>query len=533
MKLSNNRGLGCLTVLLIVGVYYVLKQSVDGMTDFSENHSVVYDSTILLALLLLIYYMYSIFRNENRKYNADFSIIKENLERFSSHLKKLKESDSKLGNKKMSDESMYLSLDEQYEYIHQLDLCNTFELSSHAKDTLGIDSMKLSEMEERIKENAKQFRYYGQLYNKKNNDKSDYTVLLSIEEFDKRLETLFRQKYNIGFVDTKSYFVGRKNEILQALEDWNQEKEKVIWSIKQGVEGERRIVDNMKLILQEGHLLESVRIEHMGLSAESDIVYIGSTGVYSLEVKNFGEKGNWSIHISKDGQWQKVFPNGKREPMKDVGNQVNYHMAVKERFLNEKLKELYGESAPKVKVNPVVVIANDTVMIDNESDLPILRASSIYRYIEQGQNILTNEWQEKIAELLIEHSLPGKKYEIPNFVARLENILLESENLLSLYKLRYEFIDQLCDEAKLKQNSRLSRNKGFKKIVTKTIGATAVIYLSIITIYGVIFTGPPDLFEILALIGVVLRISLYFVSKISKNPEKRFRKQLERMLDNH
>ncbi|WP_147436847.1 hypothetical protein [Oceanobacillus piezotolerans] len=179
---------------------------------------------------------------------------------------------------------------------------------------------------------------------------------------------------------------------------------------------------------------------------QNRILYTGPTGIHSLEIKNFGAKGNWNIHISKDGQWQKVFQNGNREPMKDVGNQMNYHIAVKERFLNGKLKEKYGGTAPKIKVHAAIVIANDTVMVENESELPVLRLSSLYRYLEKEVSHVSEEWQDRIVRILEDHKKSGKPYEVQNFQANMEKLLLEAEHISKLFDLRFCWLKGMQEE---------------------------------------------------------------------------------------
>jgi len=86
--------------------------------------------------------------------------------------------------------------------------------------------------------------------------------------------------------------------------------------------------------------------------------------VFSVEVKNFGEGGGYSLIISKDGQWLKQFENGKVEPMKNVASQVNRHIGIKQIFLNDELKKVLNDpDLPYVKIYPIIVIGNDKVLV--------------------------------------------------------------------------------------------------------------------------------------------------------------------------
>jgi ribosomal protein L27 len=89
--------------------------------------------------------------------------------------------------------------------------------------------------------------------------------------------------------------------------------------------------------------LSNIRFEVDGQSVESDNIIICTRGIYTIEVKNYGSKGNYSIQITKDGQWIKVSPNGKSEAKKDVTTQMNRHIAYKQNKVNSLWDGLHGK----------------------------------------------------------------------------------------------------------------------------------------------------------------------------------------------
>lgn len=179
--------------------------------------------------------------------------------------------------------------------------------------------------------------------------------------------------------------------------------------IQAGVTGEKRLQEELELYNDVLTALYNVRLEVDGNSVESDAMVISPKGVFTLEAKNFSSSGSYSIRVTKDGQWQKVWPNGNTEPMKDVVSQANRHVAFKQRFINQALRDK-GFDTEYVPVQSIIVIANDNVMIDNQSDTPIIRVSQIYSYIQRQSTTLSNELINEITDLLKTNTLEAKRF---------------------------------------------------------------------------------------------------------------------------
>jgi hypothetical protein len=80
----------------------------------------------------------------------------------------------------------------------------------------------------------------------------------------------------------------------------------------------------------------NIRLEINGQSMETDCLVISKKGVFSIEVKNYAEHGNYELHLTKGGQWRKIFRNGRTEPLdKNITQQLNRHMALKQKFVHD------------------------------------------------------------------------------------------------------------------------------------------------------------------------------------------------------
>lgn len=217
--------------------------------------------------------------------------------------------------------------------------------------------------------------------------------------------------------------------------------------ISSGNRGEERVENELALMKAYCTYLSNVRLEVEGNSVETDNIVFSPNGIFFLEVKNFAEKGNYSLRIAKDGQWQQVYPNGDVIPMKDVQAQNNRHIFLKERFIREHWEKLYGEAAPRIQYHSVIVIANDHVMIDNESDIPIIRISQLYHHIMKFQDNLTQEVLDRVKNIIRSNQLPPKEYAVRDYTKGIEEyrakINILEEHGQAMWQLYYDYLEQV------------------------------------------------------------------------------------------
>jgi hypothetical protein len=192
--------------------------------------------------------------------------------------------------------------------------------------------------------------------------------------------------------------------------------------INAGLAGEKRLEQELDMYKDVWNPLYNVRLEVDGNSVESDAIIVCAKGIFTLEAKNFSSSGSYQIRITKDGQWQKVFSSGKVEPMKDVVSQANRHVAFKQRFINDSLQKK-GISEDYIPVQSIIVIANDNVIIENESDSPVIRISQIYNFIQKQPVTLTSNLVDEITKLLKENTLPAKPFPHRSYEKELEQWL--------------------------------------------------------------------------------------------------------------
>lgn len=263
------------------------------------------------------------------------------------------------------------------------------------------------------------------------------------------LEQFNKQVYRKNANDMDWIYKGIN--LVQRFEEYVQEAHesysKELGIIASGNRGEERVENELALMKAYCTYLSNVRLEVEGNSVETDSIVFSPNGIFFLEVKNFAEKGNYSLRIAKDGQWQQVYPNGDVIPMKDVQAQNNRHIFLKERFIREQWEKLYGEAAPRIQYHSVIVIANDHVIIDNESDVPVIRISQLYHHIMKFQDNHTQEVLDKVKNIIRSNQLPPKEYAVHDYTKGIEEyrtrIDILEEHGQAMWQLYYDYLEEV------------------------------------------------------------------------------------------
>ncbi|WP_283693973.1 nuclease-related domain-containing protein [Clostridium perfringens] len=177
--------------------------------------------------------------------------------------------------------------------------------------------------------------------------------------------------------------------------------------VKLGIDGENRVNENLHLFRREFIKFDGARFtDSDGNSVECDNIIISPKGIFILEVKNYGETEGYSLKIDKTGGWRKVRGNSSESMNSPVGQNIR-HIAV--------LKNILRDRGINVNVKGLVVIANEKVEIDNQSDSKVIRHTSLYEELSKGENILSEEQCEEISNIIKSILEPDKKYPTNNY----------------------------------------------------------------------------------------------------------------------
>ena len=168
------------------------------------------------------------------------------------------------------------------------------------------------------------------------------------------------------------------NNILYSLSNSNEniiEVSKKIESNKSGLRkgklGEERILAELKRLNYPCEILINKTFFIGGDAFEVDFIIVIGESVFLLEVKNIGENTDSSIDITADGQFIKRIGNNIYKANKSPISQLSDHA--------NKIKSIDPEN--KMKLIPLLVIANEDVKIDNKSTVKVIRGSYLQQEI--------------------------------------------------------------------------------------------------------------------------------------------------------
>lgn len=352
-------------------------------------------------------------------------------------------------------EEVMLECDKQYEYL--------LEQEKNIKDIIieGIKSIDTSSSTHfrKIKEESLKYIY---------ND-------LTIDELYNMLSSIIRHSkiYYSDKVGDEHYIYAKKqfNKLIYSLSQINpaldlkfyhSEREKLLEQVNYGQQiintfmkeliikqkghiGEERVNRDLKLYDDYINYLSNIRFEVDGTSVETDGIIVCDKGIFALEIKNYGKKGD-TINITKDGNVSITDVNGRLRKV-DVIQQHNRHCALKQKVINKELRELNLVNE-YIIINPVIVIANDDIRIENESNIKVVRSSSIiHEVLNIKENILSKDIQKEIMNIINKHKLPLKKYSVINVENSIRsvvsNIVSGSNYLCELNSVNEEVINEL------------------------------------------------------------------------------------------
>ena len=200
-----------------------------------------------------------------------------------------------------------------------------------------------------------------------------------------------------------------------------------------GKQGEDLVNKNIEMYSHKLMNIRNTRFEIDGQSVETDNLILSKNGVFSLEVKNLGATGKYNIRVDKDGKWNKIEKNRVLE-MPNVTSQTYRHTALTEKLFIKELNKIGIDK--EITVHPLIILANDKVLLDNQSDIKIIRTSNIYKEICNQDDDLSEELLQNLKQIILNNNLPAKSYQTINIVKSAETIdkLLDiSMELLTKY----------------------------------------------------------------------------------------------------
>ncbi|MCR1847891.1 NERD domain-containing protein [Paeniclostridium sordellii] len=179
--------------------------------------------------------------------------------------------------------------------------------------------------------------------------------------------------------------------------------------------------------------LSNIKLKVDTGTIENDNIILSKNGIFVLEVKNWGNGENYNIKISEDGQWYKVFNYNREDEKYDKSpfQQNEVHIQGLEKMINEKLNKKISEKG-YIKVNGLVVMANDSVKIINNSKEEVYKVHDINNYINSFEESLTYEDLTVIKDIILNEKIEDAKYEYYDYKEEIENNMNTLKEIVNL-----------------------------------------------------------------------------------------------------
>ena len=319
--------------------------------------------------------------------------------------------------------------------------------------------------------------------------KNGYEIVM--DEYDKSrvLQDLNGNKVRLGGSKKTNSFLHR---FLDPCQELNNAHQSIIHAsvnysgtfkgLSKGDHGEEYVDQTLELFNGKYKYAKNIKINHddyKGKTSETDLYVMTSKGILVCEIKNKGNE-NCQFKISKDGQWSKYDRNGEFiEVMESPFAQNTRHCIATEMLLK-------ANGIQDFKIIPVVIIANEKVRIDNDSDNSVIRISELYNFVEKLNypEKYNEEYQQKILDLLYANHIEEDNYFDLNVVE--EHMQKLTIDYAEYYLQMIRDAKRLCDAIRCKENELVEQriaemNAETKKSILK--GAAIIGLIDVVAIF--------------------------------------------------
>lgn len=354
---------------------------------------------------------------------------------------------------------------QKVERIKSIEVVQKIEVDSQSLDKIfdmnvlaaPINDYKYNEIELTLSEQRKCFREEKLTLQRVSNGIDIYSKYLNklskLEPLAKSAD-LYSYPQIKGIEEVIPLF---KNELSLFLSEYKKAikiASKATFNARVGLAGENIVDKELDLYRDKLLNLSNIRLEVEDTTVESDNIVLSDKGVFCIEVKNYGGNHRGGrIVVTKEGFWYRYSAEGEEMEISDITSQIYRHIGITQRFVNEKLREKHGD-IPYVDFYPIIVFSNNSIAIENNSDIPILRVSHIYHHISTFDSKgLDKVYWDDISDILNNNNKGAKPYPVK----------LCADKLIQNYKKVY---------FKLKILSEIEKKYNLEKIFQGEIYAT-------------------------------------------------------------
>ncbi len=195
---------------------------------------------------------------------------------------------------------------------------------------------------------------------------------------------------------------------------------------------------------------EAIQLSNVKFSGESfnisfDNIVVSENGMFCLTIKYLDRERIEKIYITEDEKWTGQLDNGDRYYIEPVAPQFFNNMQQFQKLINQKLKEKHGTDAPYIRAYPIVIVAEENIMISNESELPVQKLPNVFNHIQlfKGGKIPI-EYLQHIKEILSEINIEDKTEEVEDSISVIEKNAQKLSNIFRIADLIQDSVADYC-----------------------------------------------------------------------------------------
>lgn len=321
--------------------------------------------------------------------------------------------------------------------------------------------------------------------------KNGYEIVMNEYDKSRVLQDLNGKKVWLGGSEKTNRFLKQFSDPCQELNNAHQSiicasvnYNGAFKGLAKGDHGEEYVDQTLELFHGKYKYAKNIKINHedyKGKTSETDLYVMTSKGILVCEIKNKGNE-NCQFKISKDGQWSKYDRNGKFiEVMESPFAQNTRHCIATEMMLK-------ANGIQDFKIIPVVIIANEKVRIDNDSDNSVIRISELYNFVEKLNypEKYNEEYQQKILDLLYANHIEEDNYFDLNVVEEhMQKLTIDyAEYYLQMIRDMMDLCSAICTKEKKLVEQELAKMKieNRKKILVRGVAVAIIDVIAVIMI---------------------------------------------------
>ena len=154
-----------------------------------------------------------------------------------------------------------------------------------------------------------------------------------------------------------------------------------------------------------------------------DRLILTKNGIFVCSLMNYGKKGQ-TLHITSDGKWI-LLDNDKNNPQESdlaIETSIIEDCALNCIAIKQILRNAFHSLSDNFQIYPLILIANDEVCVQNDTNHNIIRGGDIYAALESKIKSIESQQLQDIANEIVKFEISPEKISLPFYTQELKSI---------------------------------------------------------------------------------------------------------------